>query len=409
MIDEHLPSDWPAGFAAPGGWQSGWHASRGANDDKAERSVDHLEEPLKRADPTRRLPLPVELFAEIRPQLSGRYLIKGLLRASSSMTLFGLPGTAKSFLAVSMGLHIAASRDWFGRKVTGGGVAYIGAEGQAGLRARVEAAKLAHGFNDLPFALIPTAVDLLDPAADMEKLRKVLDYLEQLWGGFALLIIDTLAATFGGGDENGSDMAAYVANVERLCAPYGCARIIVAHAPLNTDAKRPRGHGSLWGSMDTVLHVTGDRDAPARRVHVLKQKDDDPGPDILFNLVQVEIGTDEDGDPVTSCVIEESDVEPTTVRAGRRLSPKERIVFQALERAVVAKGMFPPAIIPENVCNRARTGKVASLSEWRSEALSALSTSDTKPDTARRNFDRARDSLQASEIIAVWEDWAWLV
>jgi hypothetical protein len=66
-------------------------------------------------------------------------------------------------------------------------------------------------------------------------------------------------------------------------------------------------------------------------------------------------------------------------------------------------------IIPENVCNRTWTGKVVSLSEWRSAALSALSSPDTKPDTARRNFDRARDSLQAAETLAIWEDRAWLV
>jgi hypothetical protein len=278
------------------------------------------------------------------------------------------------------------------------------------LRARVEAWRLTHGdkFAEYcAFALVPVAVDLLDPTVDMAKVRAVLDQLASEWAGIALLVIDTLAATFGGGDENGSDMAAYVSNVERLCAPYGCARIIVAHAPLNADAKRPRGHGSLWGAADTVLHIIGDRDAPARRIHVLKQKDDDPGLDILFKLKQVVIGTDEDGDPVTSCVIEESELD-TLAAPGRRLSGNERIVVTALERALSAKGIFPPQIIPDSVLNRARTAKAVSVSEWLSEALPALSKPDTNPDTPRRTFDRARTKLQASETIGIWKEWAWL-
>jgi hypothetical protein len=374
---------------------------------KAWAKLHREAEEIAHQQASKGLPLPVELFGDIRPQLTGRSLIKGLLMAGSAMVIFGLPGSAKSFLAVDMGTHVAAERDWFGRRVTGGGVVYIAAEGQAGLRARLEAWRLEHGAQDIPFALIPAGVDLLDPAADMAKVRTVLDHLAAAWNGIVLVIIDTLAATFGGGDENGSDMAAYVANVERLCAPYGCARIIVAHAPLNSDAKRPRGHGSLWGAADTVLHVTGDRDAPARRIHVLKQKDDDPGPDILFRLKQVEIGTDEDGDPVTSCVIEESDLDAAAA-PGRKLAGNEKIVVAALERALVGRGVSPPAIIPDSVLNRARTNKVVNVSEWLSEAVSALRRPDTDPDTPRRTFDRARTKLQASETVGIWEDWAWL-
>jgi hypothetical protein len=353
------------------------------------------------------LALPVERFGEIRPQLAGRYLIKGLLSAGATSVIFGLPGSAKTFVALDVGLHIADGREWFGRRTTKGGVVYLGAEGQGGLRARVEAWRLTYEAEGIPFALIPVPVDLLDPAADMAKVSAVLDQLAAEWGGLALLVIDTLAATFGGGDENGSDMAAYVSSVDRLCAPYGCAKAIVAHAPLNADAKRPRGHGSLWGTADTVLHIIGDRDAPARRIHVLKQKDGDPGDDILFKLKQVEIGIDEDGDPVTSCVIEESDLD-TLAPVGRRLSASEKIVVAALERALAAKGVFPPDEIPDSVINRGRTAKAVNLSEWLSEALSALHSPDKHPDTARRTFDRARSSLQSKEICGIWEDWAWL-
>lgn len=71
-----------------------------------------------------------------------------------------------------------------------------------------------------------------------------------------------------------------------------------------------------------------DRDAPARRVHVLKQKDADPGSHILFTLKPVDIGADDNGDLVTSRVVEPSELDALTVKAGRKMSTKEKIAYQ---------------------------------------------------------------------------------
>lgn len=357
----------------------------------------------------RSLPLPVELFSEIQPVLNARWLVKGLLMASSSCVIFGVPGCGKSFLALDIGLCIATEREWFDHRTRRGGVVYIAAEGQAGLRGRVEAWRRTNDAQeDCPFALIPTAVDLLNPEVDLAKLRTVLAYLADLWGGIALVTVDTLAATFGGGDENGPDMAAYVANVASLCAPYRAASTIVTHSPLDATAKRPRGHSSLWGAADTVLHVSGDRTAPARRVHVLKQKDADPGADILFGLKQILIGVDDDGDDVTSCVIERRDLDAAGESGPRRLSPKEKIMMTTLYRVLSERGFDPPVDIPASLLRRELAPRVALVSEWRTAAQSALATPDTKPDTARRTFDRTREKLQGAELIAVYEDWVWV-
>jgi hypothetical protein len=352
------------------------------------------------------LPLPVELFDDIRPTLLNRHLVKGLLLAGTMTTVFGQEGSAKSFLVLDIFLHVAAGLHWFGRKVRQGGVVYIVAEGAAGARGRVEAWKRDNGIaKGLPFVLIPTSVNLLDPQADLANLHVVIRFLTSLWGAPPVAIgIDTLAQTIGGGDENTSDMAAYIANCIALTAPYECAAVIVHHQPLDASSKRPRGHSSLAGAMDTLLHVEGQENP--RRVTVIKQKDLERGSGFMFNLKQVEIGLDEEGVPACSCVIEQVEGETLPKVGGRRLSPTNKTALDALDRVTVRQGFLPPAMIPSGVIGRL-TGKVTNLSGWLEEAVAAFADPDKSPDTPRRVFSRARKELQAAGIVGVHGDYVW--
>jgi hypothetical protein len=370
-------------------------------DKSANLPILEADQPL----PSHDLPLPVELFDDIKPALTHRHLIKGLYLAGTKAVVFGQEGSAKTFVVLDQFFHIAAGRPWFGRKVEQGGVLYIAAEGSVGIRLRIEAWKREHGIPDgIPFAMIPASVDLLDPAAALAKLEQVIAFLTAFWGAPPVVIgIDTLSQTMGGGDENTSDMATYIANCGRLAAPIGCAIVIIHHQPLDAQTKRPRGHSSLAGAVDTMLHIEG-RDG-TRRLSIIKQKDLERGDDILFRLKQVEIGTDEEGKPVTSCVIEQAD-DMVVPDAGPRMSPTRRIVLDALDRATIREGFPPPPSIPDGVVGNL-TGKVVSLSAWHVESLNSLATPDKNADSAARQFRRARDELQASKIIGVYDDYVW--
>ena len=70
-----------------------------------------------------------------------------------------------------------------------------------------------------------------------------------------LIIIDTLARTFGGGDENKqNDMNAYVSAVDRLKKATGAHVMIVHHSGVHENA-RERGSNVLRGAADTVIKV----------------------------------------------------------------------------------------------------------------------------------------------------------
>lgn len=357
---------------------------------------------------TPNFPLPVELLGKILPQLDRRWLIKGLLMSGTSTVIFGLPGAGKSFFAIDIALHVATGRTWFDQKVAQGGVVYIAAEGQAGIRNRIAAWEKLNGISaNVPFALIPATVDLLDPNVDFEKLNQTLKLLEASWGNIAFFVIDTLAATFGGGDENGHDMTIYVNNVVRLCQQYKCALAIITHAPLVAGPRpRPRGHGSLLGAMDTAIHIATVGANGARLARVTKQKDDDPGEGIYFRLEPVEIGSDEDGETVTSCCLMPSDKSLPSKSDGGRLNERQSLAFTILQAVIAAEGIEPADAIPETEAGCA--SRICLESAWQDAFVKAIYSSDKQPDTFRRAFPRARDALLSAEIVRRYGKWVWL-
>lgn len=114
-------------------------------------------------------------------------------------------------------------------------------------------------------------------------------------------MIDTLSAATAGLDENSSaDMGRILESVKRIQDEFGGLVILIHHS--GKDASRGlRGHSSLFASLDNVVHVARTED---RRSWVLvKAKDGVDGGERPFRLAVVELGIDEDGDQVTSCVI----------------------------------------------------------------------------------------------------------
>jgi hypothetical protein len=141
----------------------------------------------------------------------------------------------------------------------------------------------------------------------------------------------------------------------------------------------------------------------------VKQKDHDPGSDILFKLSPVELGIDEDEEPVTSCVIEQADYSGIPRVQGRKLTPKQQIALGAFDRALEKSGIAPPTEIPEHFHSKELFPKVVEVSEWRTQALSVLATPDIEADSARKTFIRVKEALQAAGVLGFWKDYAWRI
>ncbi|WP_294138277.1 AAA family ATPase [Sphingomonas sp.] len=352
--------------------------------------------------------LPLEWFDQIDAQLDANWLVDDLIPSQGLCLVYGHPGCGKSFFALDMAMHVAGGQAWRDRDVEQGLVIYIGAEGQRGLRQRVAAFRKHHDVKDLPFALIPVEINLLADDGDLNALIDTIKEAAKRYNlPIAMIVVDTLARTFGGGDEIGSDMVAYINNVGRLQAMFACTTMVIHHRPKDSTNETPRGHGSLWGACDTIILVE-DKGGP-KQAKVTKQKDAEPAPPVVFELRVVELGEDEKGRPVTSCVVVGSDSKILQDKKADTLSDGQRITFETLCRTLADTGSTRGHDVPEKALTFGFETRVCRLSEWVSRTTSALSDPDKSPDTIARTIRRYRDRLQALGIVGVYGDFAWRI
>lgn len=175
-------------------------------------------------------------------------LIDGVIDLSSVAMLYGKTGSAKSFVAVDWGLCIATGSWWLGHEVQKGPVLYIAAEGASGLGIRVEAWKRARRvYTSGQFTLLPFPVNFLDD----KWVAAAVDFATEL--GVVFVVIDTLARSLPGGDENSPrDMSRIVDGAARISRVTG-ACVMPVHHPGKDSSAGARGHSALTGACDTVI------------------------------------------------------------------------------------------------------------------------------------------------------------
>ena len=159
-------------------------------------------------------------------------LIEGWMTAGSLNVLYAAPKSGKSLLALDWSAHVVLGRPWCGHPVTAGPVVYIAAEGRSGLSQRVRAWCTFNGrepddLNDLRFVTMPVA--LLGTATAIETADHIKAICEP--SAATLIVVDTLARCFGGGDENATkDMTEFVASLDRIRLDTGAAVLVIHHA-----------------------------------------------------------------------------------------------------------------------------------------------------------------------------------
>lgn len=275
----------------------------------------------------------------VRPVTAGRYLVKGWLDRGAFSCLFGPSNVGKSFFALDLALHVSAGVDWFGHRVACAGPAvYVCAEGAAVFGNRVAALRAAkpevvEKAAKAGMAILPMPVDLCGSVDADLIVRMIADALD---ARPSLVVIDTLARSLGSGNENdGKDIAALVASCGRIQAATGAHVMLIHHS--GKDASRGlRGHSSLHAALDSEIELTSSGDEV--KATTTKQRDLAFHAPIAFTLRAVEIGKDEDGDAVTSAIVEQITPAP---RAKGALAANDAKRAEAEGRAIAALSLLP--------------------------------------------------------------------
>jgi hypothetical protein len=248
------------------------------------------------------------------------YLIKGFLYRQAYGVVYGVRSAGKTFAALDMAYHVAAGLPWMGRKVKQGLVLYLPYEGAGGLRKRAQALRAHYGPADVPF-YIQSARYNLRATEGRAALGEAIAALPEKP---ALIIFDTFAHALCGGDENSAqDVGEFNAGVAALIEHTG-ACVLVLHHPAKSGNGGPRGSGALPGAIDIELEVVGD--GPARVVYSHKQRDTELAEPVPFKLQVVPLGMDDDGDPVTSCVVVPSTMARDAARDLKGGSSAKRVI-----------------------------------------------------------------------------------
>lgn len=213
------------------------------------------------------------------------WLVDKVIGENGLAIVYGDPGSGKSFITIDMALRLAMGWDWHGSKAKRVGVLYIAGEGVRGLGKRVKGWRRHHKVAagaDAPFVLMPVAAQLLEPADRAKLLRTIDAAIAKIGFDIGLIVIDTVSRSIAGQDENGQEtMSALVKACDDVRAYCGCTIIGVHHSGKDKD-RGMRGSTVLLGACDTTIKVT--KSESIVTVKCEKQKDDEEGPPIYFEM-----------------------------------------------------------------------------------------------------------------------------
>ena len=346
------------------------------------------------------------------------WLVKGLLPANGVSILWGQSGAGKSFVALELAACVMTGQPFFEHRTKApGGVLFALGEGGGTMPDRMEALKRAR-FNDvaptspttgepmdlnhLPVAWVPVS-NLDKPApwrAFADHVREVAADMEARHGcSLRLVIIDTIVAAFGfAEDPDAASATRAMKAMDDLAQELGILFLPIHHAG---KSKAAGEHGSYaWrGSAETSLEVEADRDqatgaVTGRRIFLKKNRHGgNEGWNRPFELREVELGRDEDGDAITSAI-----VVPFEGGAGANDNVPEMLMTGGAKRFMKSmKPVFDGThfVLPSE--DGAASVEVAYVANVRAQYLA--DNRDKKDSTARQAFRRDMVSAKTAGVI----------
>lgn len=332
--------------------------------------------------------------ADLRKLPPQRDRVQSVFPQQGVGAIYGASGGGKSFLYVGLVAAIGEGAEWFDYRSKQCRVICIVLEGRAGFPRRVQAWEADEGR---PF---PEAVQFIFEGFNLTQRDDVLRLAATIEaaGGAELIVIDTCSQATVGSDENSSqDSGRAVEALNMLQQMTGGLVLLIGH-PGKDANKGLRGHSSVYAALDVVIEVS--RTGDSREWKIQKLKDGQDGKAHPFRLKVVDLGGDEDGNPITSCVLATSDggLDPMPPSVRLPKGGNQRIVYDALGPLFRASGAFGRGGAPMH-------RPCLTLDE------AIAGTRERLAVEAKRRSERARQAITgliATGVLGSNEGWLWL-
>ena len=273
-------------------------------------------------------------------------LVDGYLFRDSLAWLIGPSGVGKSFVAVDIAMKIATGGGtWHNKDVKAGRVLYVAAEGVAGMNMRTQAWRKLYGVTEEPDAMwIPMAINV----SDARWAEGLAEYVAE--ESFDLVVLDTLARSSVGAEENSAMDAGIIINhLDQIRVASGACVLLIHHSGKNKEAGG-RGSTAFKGALESELTLSGSVGSIVT-VASTKQKNVEEVAPIQFKPKKIELGggIGPDGEELSSIVLVpasaedldeiESDGHDEASSTSDRRARQNRDVMRVLQRQRGAQSM----------------------------------------------------------------------
>jgi hypothetical protein len=240
---------------------------------------------------------------------------------------------------------------------------------------------------------------MLDSEADLAKLINTIRVKAQDMGHVAIVVLDTLARVMAGGNENAAeDMGLLVINADKIRHATD-AHVCFIHHSGKDESKGARGSSALRAATDTEIEIKKSGDVSCATV--TKQREMEIDGVFPFGLTVIDIGVNERGKKVTSCIV--ADIDPSLMAASKRRQPRgsnQKILLKAMKNLAASGNLKDNHIGLPSVC------KGMDLEAFYA-ACSGKMSMDMKHKKSR--FNDAIESLVAEEYMGLERGFLWLI
>ena len=341
-----------------------------------------------------------DLIRDMRP---ASWLVEGYIEQHTLTGVFGKPSAGKSFVAVGIACSVATGSDWVGNPTKQGAVFYIAGEGHNGMSKRFAAWSEYHGISleDVPLYKSDTAACFCDAPSAQAVVKAVQQLVEETGETPALIIIDTLARNFGGGDENSTqDMSKFIQHIDMLKDIWSAAVIIVHHTGHSND-NRARGSSVLTAALDHEYQINK------------KDKDDDVWDEVTMECTKTKDGPDPKtmAFEITTVMFEDAHGRELSSAALEYIGHAKPEKIELTTREQTGLDILKKALkdAPEvSVPGYGTPIKAIKIQNYKKLLIAAKLADSDKPDSHRTAARRVIQTLNNHLITNTYEDLIWI-